>query len=53
MKVAVSADHIGTRISEESHLKPELMIEIGYQPIFLHITYEHLPIIRGNVERGT
>lgn len=37
MKVAILAGGLGTRISEESHLKPKPMIEIGGQPILWHI----------------
>jgi len=37
MKVVILAGGLGTRISEESHLKPKPMIEIGGQPILWHI----------------
>ncbi len=37
MKVVVLAGGYGTRISEESHLKPKPMIEIGERPILWHI----------------
>jgi glucose-1-phosphate cytidylyltransferase len=37
MKVVIFAGGIGTRISEESHLKPKPMIEIGGKPILWHI----------------
>lgn len=37
MKVVILAGGYGTRISEESHLKPKPMIEIGGMPILLHI----------------
>ena len=37
MKVVILAGGLGTRISEESHLKPKPMIEIGEQPILWHI----------------
>ena len=37
MKVAILAGGLGTRISEESHLKPKPMITIGEQPILWHI----------------
>lgn len=37
MKVVLLAGGLGTRISEESHLKPKPMIEIGEQPILWHI----------------
>ena len=37
MKVVILAGGLGTRISEESHLKPKPMIEIGKYPIIVHI----------------
>lgn len=37
MKVVILAGGLGTRISEESHLRPKPMIEIGGQPIIWHI----------------
>lgn len=37
MKVVLFAGGLGTRISEESHLKPKPMIEIGGKPILWHI----------------
>ena len=37
MKVVILAGGLGTRISEESHLKPKPMIEIGERPILWHI----------------
>ena len=43
MKVVLLAGGFGTRISEESHLRPKPMIEIGGQPILWHIMkhYSH------------
>ncbi|MEO9051796.1 MAG: glucose-1-phosphate cytidylyltransferase [Ginsengibacter sp.] len=43
MKVVILAGGLGTRISEESHLKPKPMIEIGGKPILWHImkSYSH------------
>lgn len=41
MKVVILAGGFGTRISEESHLKPKPMIEIGEQPILWHIMKEY------------
>lgn len=43
MKVVILAGGYGTRISEESHLKPKPMIEIGDKPILWHIMkhYSH------------
>ncbi len=37
MKVVIFAGGIGSRISEESHLRPKPMIEIGGKPILWHI----------------
>ena len=37
MKVVILAGGLGTRISEESYLKPKPMITIGEQPILWHI----------------
>lgn len=37
MKVVILAGGYGTRISEESHLRPKPMIEIGGNPILWHI----------------
>ena len=37
MKVVILAGGLGTRISEESHLRPKPMIEIGKYPILVHI----------------
>jgi glucose-1-phosphate cytidylyltransferase len=37
MKVVILAGGLGTRISEESHLKPKPMIEVGGKPILWHI----------------
>lgn len=37
MKVVILAGGFGTRISEETHLKPKPMIEIGSKPILWHI----------------
>jgi glucose-1-phosphate cytidylyltransferase len=43
MKVLLLAGGLGSRISEESELKPKPMIEIGGKPIIWHImkTYSH------------
>ncbi len=37
MKVVILAGGLGSRISEESHLKPKPMVEIGGLPILWHI----------------
>lgn len=43
MKVVILAGGFGSRISEESHLKPKPMIEVGGFPLLWHImkTYSH------------
>lgn len=37
MKVVILAGGFGTRISEESHLRPKPMLEIGGQPMLWHV----------------
>lgn len=37
MKTVILAGGLGTRISEETHLKPKPMIEVGGRPILWHI----------------
>jgi glucose-1-phosphate cytidylyltransferase len=46
MKLVILAGGLGSRISEESHLKPKPMIEIGGRPILWHIMkiYSHYGI---------
>jgi glucose-1-phosphate cytidylyltransferase len=46
MKAVIFAGGFGTRISEETHLKPKPMIEIGGMPIIWHIMkqYSHYGI---------
>lgn len=46
MKAVILAGGLGTRISEESHLKPKPMIDIGGKPIIWHIMkiYAHYGI---------
>ena len=41
MKVVILAGGFGTRISEESHLKPKPMIEIGEMPILWHVMKQY------------
>lgn len=41
MKVVILAGGFGTRISEESYLKPKPMIEIGEKPILWHIMKQY------------
>lgn len=42
MKVVILAGGLGTRISEESSIKPKPMVEIGGMPILWHIMKEYL-----------
>ena len=46
MKAVILAGGMGTRISEESHLRPKPMIEIGSRPMLWHIMkiYSHYGI---------
>ena len=37
MKVVILAGGLGTRLSEETHLRPKPMIEIGGRPILWHL----------------
>ena len=37
MKVVILAGGFGTRLSEETVIKPKPMIEIGDQPLLMHI----------------
>ena len=55
MKTVILAGGFGTRISEESHLKPKPMIEIGEKPILWHIMNDHLehPGIKGTGQQMT
>ncbi|SEC19925.1 glucose-1-phosphate cytidylyltransferase [Pseudomonas mohnii] len=41
MKAVILAGGLGTRISEESHLKPKPMVEIGGKPILWHIMKQY------------
>ena len=54
MKVVILAGGYGTRISEESYLKPKPMIEIGGKPILWHIMkeYSHYGFNRPCGEKG-
>jgi len=46
MKAVILAGGLGTRISEESHLRPKPMVEIGGKPIIWHVMkiYSHFGI---------
>ena len=37
MKAVVLAGGLGTRLAEETHLKPKPMVELGGKPILWHI----------------
>ena len=43
MKAVILAGGLGTRLSEETHLKPKPMVEVGGKPILWHILkiYSH------------
>ena len=41
MKAVILAGGLGTRLSEETHLKPKPMVEIGGKPILWHILKEY------------
>lgn len=41
MKVVILAGGFGTRIAEESHMRPKPMIEVGGMPILWHIMKEY------------
>lgn len=43
MKVAILEGSFGTRLSEETDIRPKLMVEIGGNPILRHIMklYSH------------
>jgi glucose-1-phosphate cytidylyltransferase len=46
MKAVILAGGYGTRINEESHLRPKPMVEIGGAPILWHILkyYAHFGV---------
>jgi glucose-1-phosphate cytidylyltransferase len=46
MKVVILAGGLGTRLSEETHLRPKPMVEVGGKPILWHILkiYSHFGI---------
>ena len=44
MKVAILAGGVGSRLSEETILKPKPMVEIGGRPILWHIMQHYSQI---------
>lgn len=46
MKAVILAGGLGTRLSEETHLKPKPMVEVGGKPILWHILkiYSHFDV---------
>jgi glucose-1-phosphate cytidylyltransferase len=46
MKAVILAGGLGTRLSEETHLKPKPMVEVGGKPVLWHIlkVYSHFGI---------
>ena len=46
MKAVILAGGLGTRLSEETHLKPKPMVEVGSKPILWHILkiYSHFGV---------
>ena len=62
MKVVILAGGVGSRLSEETALKPKPMVEIGGRPILWHIMkiysahgvqrFHHLPRLQGLCDQG-
>lgn len=46
MKAIILAGGLGTRLSEETHIRPKPMVEVGGKPILWHILkiYSHFGI---------
>ena len=45
MKAVILAGGFGTRISEESAVRPKPMVNIGTQPIIWHIMKTYMPVM--------
>ncbi len=48
MKVLILAGGLGTRLSEETEVKPKPMVEIGGKPILWHILKRHNKLFGGD-----
>lgn len=49
MKAVILAGGLGTRLSEETHLKPKPMVEIGGRPILWHAMKQE-PLATADIE---
>jgi glucose-1-phosphate cytidylyltransferase len=52
MKAIILAGGLGTRISEETYLKPKPMIEVGGMPILWHIMKMYSAQVIKEVRQG-
>ena len=44
MKVAILAGGLGSRLAEETDVRPKPMVEIGGKPILWHIMMHYAPL---------